>query len=206
MTIDRRDLLRGAALSLVAAVWLTPGRAAALASDEAASFVEATIKEVAELLDSEADSSAKAKRLREIMERRGAMPEIARFVAGTSWRGMSEDQQARFVEAFTGFVSTVYARRFEEYAGQARTNGLFSMDEVTDAGRKGMLVRTLINRVNEPPIVVDWLVTDRPGKIVISDIVIEGVSLLVTQREEIGSMLEARNGDVDKLIDHLASA
>jgi phospholipid transport system substrate-binding protein len=52
---------------------------------------------------------------------------------------------------------------------------------------------------------VEWLVTDQPGQVLIADIVIEGVSLLVTQREEIGGMLEARRGDVEKLIADLAA-
>jgi phospholipid transport system substrate-binding protein len=56
------------------------------------------------------------------------------------------------------------------------------------------------------PVVVEWLVSDRPGRVVIADIVIEGVSLLVTQREEIAAMLEKRGGDVDKLISDLAAA
>lgn len=208
MGIDRRKLLRGAALGLVAGavVWLGPRAAFALTADEAVGFVQDTIEEVAALLEDSGDASAKAARLRAIMEQRAAMPEIARFVAGPAWRGMNEDQQSRFVAAFTGFISTVYAERFQEYSGDVKKTDLFTMGKVVDAGRKGMLVRTSINAAGEAPVSVEWLVTDRPGRAVIADIVIEGVSLLVTQREEIGSMLEARNGDIDRLIDHLASA
>jgi phospholipid transport system substrate-binding protein len=68
-----------------------------------------------------------------------------------------------------------------------------------------MLVKTLIIRTGKAPVVVEWLVTDRPGRVVITDFVIEGVSMLITEREEIGSMLEARGGDVDKLIADLAT-
>lgn len=208
MNMDRRGVLRSGALGLfaAAAAGLAPRWARALSVDEASGFVEQTIEEVAALLEAPGDSGSKAAKLRAIMEKRAAMPEIARFVAGTAWRGMSEDQQARFVDAFTGFISSIYAGRFDEYAGEVPQDNLFTLGRVTDAGRKGMLVRTTINRAGEAPVVVDWLVTDRPGRPVIADIVIEGVSLLVTQREEIGAMLEARQGNVDKLIEHLASA
>ena len=209
MSIDRRNLLRSAMAGLVAVALLLPAAASALTKDEAADFVSATIKDVAALMQSDATSAAKAAELRQIMERRGAMPEIARFVAGTVWRGMSEAQRESFVTAFTGYISGIYARRFQEYAGEAKEvaqGEMFTLGDVTDAGKKGMLVRTRIQRANEAPVVVDWLVSDSPGKTVIADIVIEGVSLLVTQREEIGSMLEARGGNVDKLIEHLASA
>lgn len=213
MAIDRRTLLRSAALGLAAlgliVTTLGPRPAAALAKDAAASFVEETIQEVAELVQNPGTAAEKADRLRAIMERRGAMHEISRFVAGTAWRQMDEAQQKRFVDVFTGYVSAIYARRFNEYAGEAEEvsdNGLFRLGEVVDAGKKGMLVKTSINRANDAPIIVEWLVTDRPGKTVIADIVIEGVSLLVTQREEVGAMLEARGGSIDKLIDHLGSA
>lgn len=208
MLINRRGLLkRAAGVTICGALpAVVPAVAAALSSDEAAAFVRETIEEVAALLEAPGDSATRAAKLREIMERRGAMSEIARFVAGPAWRSMSEAQQSRFVDTFTDYVSAIYARRFEEYSGKARKNELFTMGPVTDAGRKGVLVRTSIITVGEPPITVDWLVTDRPGRIVISDIVIEGVSLLVTQREEIGAMLEARGGDVDRLIADLAAA
>lgn len=208
MVIDRRGLLkRAGCVTMGAAVLvLVPAVAPALSRDDAAEFVRATIEEVAALLEAPGDSAARAAKLREIMERRGAMSEISRFVAGPAWRGMNEAQQGQFTDTFTDYVSAVYARRFEEYSGEAKKDELFTMGAVTDAGRKGMLVRTSIIRVGEAPITVDWLVTDRPGRIVISDIVIEGVSLLVTQREEIGAMLEARGGDVDRLIADLAAA
>ena len=208
MAVDRRVFLGRAAYGALgaAALWLNPVGARALASDEAAEFVRGTIEEVAALLEAPGGSAEKAERLRTIMQNRAAMPEIARFVAGPDWRGLTDSQQSRFIEVFTRYVASVYARRFEEYSGEATEGELFQMGEVIDAGRKGMLVRTSILRANEPPVTVEWLVTDRPGRTVIADIVIEGVSLLVTQREEIGSMLEARGGDMDKLIEHLASA
>jgi phospholipid transport system substrate-binding protein len=68
-----------------------------------------------------------------------------------------------------------------------------------------MLVKTSIIRTGEAPVVVEWLVTDRPGRVVIADIVIEGVSMLISEREEIGSMLEAHGGNVEMLIVDLAT-
>ncbi len=208
MAMDRRVFLGRAACGTAAAVAaaLLPLRALALSPDEAREFVAGTIEEVAALLKSSGDSADKAARLREIMKSRAAMPEIARFVAGPAWRGMSDSQQDQFVEAFTSFVSSVYAGKFEEHSGSAKQDDLFRIEDVVDAGKKGMLVRTSILRVGEPPVTVEWLVSDRPGQTVIADIVIEGISLLVTQREEIGSMLDSRGGDVDRLIADLDSA
>ena len=207
MRIDRRDFLNRTALAVFAGVTagLAPSLSHALSEDEATAHVQMTIDEIMALVDSSGDGASKASRLLAIMERRAAMPQIARFAAGIAWRGMNDDQQTRFVAAFGTFISRIYAGRFQEYAGGGPPGEGFKMGRVIDAGRKGMLVKTSIIRTGEAPVVVEWLVTDRPGRIVITDFVIEGISMLITEREEIGSMLEARGGNVEKLIADLAT-
>jgi phospholipid transport system substrate-binding protein len=202
MRIDRRELLSRTALAVIAGATagLAPSLSHALSEGEATAHVRTTINEVSSLVDSQADSAAKAQRLLFIMEQRAAMPQIARFSAGFAWRGMNEDQQTRFANAFGKYLSGLYAGRFQEYAGTGKTGETFKIGQVVDAGRKGMLVKTSILRTGNEPVEVEWLVTDRPGRVVIADIVIEGISMLVTEREEIGGMLEARGGDVEKLI------
>ncbi|MEM1343614.1 MAG: ABC transporter substrate-binding protein [Pseudomonadota bacterium] len=174
----------------------------ALDETEAREHVRATVDEVLALVRAPGASSAKAGQFRAILERRAAMPQIARFAAGVAWREMNERQQSGYTDAFSHFVSTVYAKRFQEYSGEK-----IEIGRVRDAGRRGLVVES---RVNQPgggaPIAVEWLVSDRPGRIVVADIVIEGVSLLVTQREEIGAMLDSRGGDVERLISDLAGA
>jgi phospholipid transport system substrate-binding protein len=201
MTIGRRELLQRAMLG--AAATMCVGLAPAWALDEAAAtgHVRATIEKVLALVADPGTSDSKASALLAIMRNSAAMPEIARFAAGVVWRDMNEDQQKRFTEAFERFLAVVYARRFQEYSSGVKQGAeAYTVDGVNDAGKKGLLVKTSIARPDGAPVVVDWLVTDKPGRIVIADIVIEGVSLLITQREEIGAMFESRGGDVEKLI------
>ncbi len=207
MRIDRREILNGAVLGVLIGIvpGLTPSFAAALSDSEATAHVQSTIDEVVALVNEPGNGTEKAPRLRDIMERRAAMPEIARFAAGIAWRSMNDDQHARFVSAFAKYVSSIYANRFQEYAGAPANGKLYEVGQVIDAGKKGMLVKTSIARQGDAPVAVDWLVTDTPGRVVIADIVIEGVSMLVTQREEIGAMLESRGGDIEKLITDLAA-
>lgn len=207
MKVDRRVVLGRAALGVAVALvpGILPSRAGALDGAEATSHVVATIDEVVALVNAPGAAADKAARLRAIMERRAAMPEIARFAAGVAWRSMDAQQQARFVDAFSKFVSAIYVGRFEEYSGAAVTGKVYEIGQVVDAGKKGILVKSSIVRQGEAPVSVDWLVTDRPGRVVIADIVIEGVSMLVTQREEIGAMLESRGGDIEKLIQDLSA-
>jgi len=207
MMIERRDLLGRGALfaAAAAAAVLVPSVSLALTKDQAKDYVQGTIQEVAALVDSAGEAATKTPRLLDIMQRRAAMPQIARFAAGVSWRSMSDDQQARFTTAFGKFLAGIYAKRFQEYSGETKAADAFRIGKVVDAGRKGMVVQSTVNRPNEAPVQVDWLVSDQPGRVVVADIVIEGVSMLITEREEIGSMLEARGGNIDKLITDLAA-
>jgi phospholipid transport system substrate-binding protein len=199
MRLTRRDVL-GGALALAGA-GMGAARAEALSGEEAKRHVRSAVDAVMEIVQSEGGTADKAARLREVLQDHAAMPQIARFAAGITWREMSESQQERFTDAFLTYVSVVYARRFQDYSGETVT-----VNGVTDAGRRGLLVESTVSQPEGQPVKVDWLVSDRPGRTVIADIVIEGVSMLVSQREEIGAMLEKRGGDVDKLISDLASA
>jgi len=101
-------------------------------------------------------------KLRDILDRYAAMPQIARFSAGLAWRDMSEAQQDRFTDAFGHYLSTVYARRFQDYSGVT-----VSVGEVRDGGRRGLVVETTVPQPKGQPIIVEWLVSDRPGRTVI---------------------------------------
>lgn len=206
MKFGRRELLLRAMLGAAAAMSVEIVPARALDEAAATGHVRATIEQVLALVADPGSTDAKAPALLEIMRSRAAMPQIARFAAGIVWRDMNEDQQKRFIGAFERFLSVVYARRFQEYSGGVKEGDqAYSVDGVSDAGRKGLLVKTRIARPDGAPVLVEWLVTDQPGRVVIADIVIEGVSLLITQREEIGAMFEARGGDVEKLIAALSA-
>lgn len=195
MTLTRR------AAFVVALGALLPMPAAALSQDVAKDHVRQTVEEVLALVRGPGSTAEKARAFRGILERRVAMPQVARFVAGPRWREMSGDQQNRFADAFTAFVSRTYARRFGDYSGQE-----IALGRVVDAGRRGLLVQSRVVGGGSEPITVEWLVSDRPGRTVIADIVIENVSLLITQRDEVAALFERNRGDVERVIETLASA
>ncbi|MEM1384869.1 MAG: ABC transporter substrate-binding protein [Pseudomonadota bacterium] len=198
---NRRIFLTGIGAAAMAAIGFVPAPALALSGDEAKAHVEAVVEEVLALVRSDGSTGEKADRLGTVMEKRAAMPQIARFAAGRAWRDMSEAQQDRYVPAFTRFVSTIYARRFQDYSGETVT-----VLDAVDAGKKGFLVKSSVTQAGGAPVNVEWLITDRPGRTVLADIIIEGISLLTTQREEISGMLESRGGDLEKLIADLEAS
>ena len=202
MPLNRRTLLAGgvAGAALATLVGTTP--AWALTAQQATSHVEATIGELVALLRQPGSAATRAPELRRIIETRGNLPQIAQFSAGRVWREMNAEQQQRFVDAFANYVAVTYSRRFEEYAG----NPDIFMGQTIDVGQKGFLVETPIRQAQGEPVSVEWLVSDRGGKVEVNDLIIEGVSMATTQREEIAAKFQSRGGDVEALITDLAAA
>ncbi|MGF1551626.1 MAG: phospholipid-binding protein MlaC [Paracoccaceae bacterium] len=198
--IARSGLSRLAALCLGLALALAAPAARALEPEEAKSFVQETTDEMLELVRSDASASEKADRFEALMERRGAMPQIAKFAAGRIWREMDEGQRDAFADAFAHWLAVTYSRRFQEYSGQT-----IEIVETRDAGNRGIEVVTRVVGGGQAPVRVVWLVSDRPGRTVLADLVIEGVSMLITQREEV-SAIYAREGGVDGLIERMEAA
>jgi phospholipid transport system substrate-binding protein len=202
MLVNRRTMmaagLAGVAMAAIAGV----APAFALSAEQATAHVQATINDLMTLLRQPSDAASRAPELRRIMETRANLPQIARFSAGRVWREMSPEQQQRFVDAFSGYVAATYSRRFNEYAG----NPDIYIGRTIDAGQKGIVVESPIRQQQGAPIAVEWLVSDRGGKVEIVDLIIEGISMATTQREEIAAKFQSRSQDVEALITDLAAA
>ena len=192
MKLSRRDFFVG---GLAVAV-LPAAPALALSEADARAHIEKTIEDIRALLRTPGSGVSRAPQLQAIMEQRSNMPLLARFSAGLAWREMSDAQQAEFTKAFAQHVAVTYARRFDEYSGDPK----ISVSQTIDAGRKGILVQSPIEVPNREPIAVEWLVSDRGGRVEVVDLIIEGISMAATQREEIGAMLDKRGGNIDTLI------
>lgn len=120
---------------------------------------------------------------------------LIRNVLGSRWNALSPTQQSDFRSAFQAYVVKAYADRFYNYAGQPMT--VLS----SDLGSNGqVLVRTRVQMPNGgSQVPVDWQVSQVAEGVRISDVVIDGVSLTRTQRDEFASVIQANGGDVAKL-------
>ncbi|MEM0943358.1 MAG: ABC transporter substrate-binding protein [Pseudomonadota bacterium] len=194
-------MIRRLFLGSLTAFGLIAGPAASLDEQTAITFVSETIDEVVVMMTDGGEGPANVTELRRIVDRRIALDAVARFVIGAAWRDMSDDQRSRFAEAFASSVTKSYAGRFEDFRGDRQAvRDSIAVRRAIDAGRKGTLVETEISPPSLPTIRMDFLVSDRPGRPAIVDVIIEGVSLAVTQRDIITGMLDARGGDVEVLI------
>lgn len=120
---------------------------------------------------------------------------LSRNVLGSRWTALNPAQQRDFRSAFQAYVVKAYADRFYTYAGQPMT---VVSTGVAPSGN--VLVRTSVQMPNGgAQVPVDWHVSEVAGGARISDVVIDGVSLTRTQRDEFASVIQANGGDVGKL-------
>ncbi|QIE57042.1 ABC transporter substrate-binding protein [Pikeienuella piscinae] len=196
------QITRRGALTLTAgALALASGRATALTATAAEDFVESLIKDLRALVEDDRKGPEGAAEFLALLERKSTLEAVGRFAMGRTWRDMSEAQQAAYQAAFRTYISNTYQRRFGEYSGED-----ISLTGVLDAGQKGVLVKSVVTRPSAEPVTVEWLVTDRTGSPLLSDIIFEGVSLAITLRETFGGMVDKRNGDIDLFIADLAAS
>lgn len=202
MIINRTEFTRRGALFLAAgAMALSAGGASALAPNEAESFVAEVIGEMRKLIDNDAKGAEGAAEFLALLEKRAAIDSVGKFAVGRTWREMSDAQQKAYLTAFRSYISQTYQNRFGDYAGED-----IVVTGSTDAGKKGIIVKSDLVRPKGGPLKVDWVVTDRTGSPLLADVMFEGVSLAITLRETFGGMLEKRKGDVDGFIADLAAS
>ena len=113
-----------------------------------------------------------------------------------TWSGKPHQvQRSQFVE---DFIVRSYAIRFAGYSGQT-----FAVKGSTPGPKETTVVHSRVLQRNAEPIRVDWRVEPRGGKLVITDIIVEGVSMSVTQRSEFASVIQSSGGKVEGLLEAL---
>jgi len=122
---------------------------------------------------------------------------IGRFVLGRHWREASDDQKAQYQQLFEKMVITVYTQRFDNYAGQQ-----FSVHGSTpvDGAASDVLVHSQIVQTEQgaPPVAVDWRVRSEGSQNKVVDVMVEGVSMSLTQRNDFDGVVA--QGGMDGLI------
>ncbi len=189
---DRRTLLSG--LQLALAALLLGGRSvqAAVSAEAAQQLIESVGVEVlAVLRDPALDNQQKFARLVALLDGPIDLEIIARLILGRHWRSASEAQQAEYLQLFRAFALDNLASRLHVYDGQD-----FEIVGAQAVNDRDAVVATRVTGGGRPPLKVDWRVRERDdGDLVAIDVIVEGVSLIVTQRSEFSAVIERRGMD-----------
>lgn len=158
------------------------GRAlAATGHPTAAAFIDTLGRRVLEVLNAERlDRPARLERLTTLLDEATDLVLVARLVLGRYWRQASDVQRREYVALFRSLVLKTMADRLETYGGE--TYQIVGAQPVDD---RDTIVSTRIGRpATGAKIAVDWRVRDEAGRLLLIDIIAEGVSMVVTQRSE----------------------
>jgi phospholipid transport system substrate-binding protein len=188
----RRSLLPAALALLVGSAASAPHAAAA--TDPAAMIIDLGNRAL-EVLAKPVSPRQRAARFRELLHEDFDMPAIARFVLGRYWRIATQAEQEEFVRLFAEYATLAYSNRLAQYTGEKlKVTGSRPEPE-------GSLVTSFILRTNgSPPARVDWRLSLTDGGYKITDVIVEGISMAVTQRSEFASVIRRHGGQVQGLL------
>lgn len=150
------------------------------------------------LSDSSLSQAQKEKEFRKLLVRNFDMPTIGRFALGKNWRNATPAQQKEYLNLFEDMVVRVYSGRFGDYKGEA-----FDVASSRATGKKDISVTSYIVPNGGSKVQVDWRVRNKGGKFKIIDVIIEGVSMSLTQRSDFSSVIQRGGGDFEVLLNHL---
>ncbi len=193
--LNRRTFLFLTAASLLPAVSGLPRPVLAQPLDGRASAFVKNIgdKLVAVVNGAESDREKRVK-LTAIIDGAVDVDGVARFCLGRFWRDASAEQQQRYTELFHQVLVNNITAKLGEYRGVRFTMGRAQQRD------DNAVVSTVVERPNNPPTNVDWIISNPGSRPKIIDVIAEGTSLRLTQRQDYASYLSRNNNSIDALI------
>jgi len=190
-----RSTLASCALALFVAcmnVMPVPARAAS----DPASFINDLGTRAIAVLSSARPEKERENGFRALFDTGFDVQGIARFALGRNWQTASEAQRAEFTTLFSTYMIHVYVVRFSEFTGLA-----FKVTGARPDGDDGSLVSSQMGASGgTSPVNVGWRVASAGGGFKITDVVVEGVSMAITQRQEFASVIQRGGGDLEVLL------
>ena len=126
---------------------------------------------------------------------------ISKFVLSKAWKNASDEQKESYLIAFKDYFVSSYANKLDQYAGE-------KVDVVgsQEAGKYVIVESNIIREGTDTlKINLKWRLLNKDNQIKIIDLNIEGISLVIAQREEFLSFLANNDYDLDKLIEKIVS-
>ena len=192
---------RGAlGLLLAGGAALVGGPVLALDTAQARQLIDRLVAEIQAIIDSGRSEAQMYRDFEGIFAKYADVPTIARFTLGPDARSASAAEMQAFTNAFASYLARKYGKRFREFiGGSIRVNS-------ANAIRNGFAVETTTLLRGSSPFEVVFLVSDRSGRDVFYDMLVEGVSLLKSEAVEVRAMLDRNRGSIAGLVQDLNRA
>ena len=184
---------RGLGVALLFAACLAAGPRGAAAQD-AATFVQNLGNEAIHVLGQSVPPAQRTAHFRRLFDSDFDLPGAARFVLGPNARALTPEQNQEFLTLFREYLAQAYSKRLAEYGGEPfRVTGTRQNGEET-------IVASQVQRRSGNPVEIDWHVLGRDGRMLITDVYVDGVSMKLTHRQEFASIIQRNGGRPDALL------
>ncbi|MDA9361922.1 ABC transporter substrate-binding protein [Ascidiaceihabitans sp.] len=166
----------------------------ALTQVEARNLIDSLVAKINSVIGSGKPEATMIKELQGIFRRYADVQIMAQYALGVDGRRASASQKRAFGKAFEIYIARKYGKRFREFVG--------GKVEVKSSRKTkvGYEVKTTATLRGSAPFEVTFLVSSKSGKDLFFNMFIEGVNLLLTERTEIGALLDRNGGKIDKMI------
>jgi len=153
------------------------------------------------LADKSLSDEDKGNKFRAMLADSFDLPTIARFVIGRSWASATPEQQQEYMKLFESLVVKTYSDSFALYTGE----GFKVRNAVPETEKDSVVNSDITHPDGSAATTVTWRVRTKDGKMGIIDVVVEGVSMSLTQRQEYASVIQRNGGDINALLDLMRS-
>jgi len=163
-------------------------------TEKASAFVKSTGDRLVAIVNGPGTAASKRAAMTQILNADVDVDGIGRFCLGRFWRQATPEQQKQYLALFHEVLVTNITSKLGEYQGVTFTMGRARPQD------EEAVVSTTVVRPNNPPTAVDWIIANPTTTPKIIDVVAEGTSLRLTQRQDYASYLTHNNNNVDALI------
>ena len=163
-------------------------------------FVQSTVNRASTILASNNSKEKKIEKLKSIAKETVDINGIGLYTLGSIRKTLNEEQLSEYKNLFKDYFLASFSSRLAEY-----TNPEIDVFDREVLNPNYTIVNSLLKATNErPEVKIDWRVyTKDPENPLIRDLIIEGLSLARTQKEEFASILNSNDGDINALFEAL---
>ncbi len=165
-------------------------------SIEADVFVQSTVNRASKVLSENISKDDKISKLKSIALETVDIRGIGFYTLGPIRKDLNDNQKNKYTQLFQKYFLKSFSSRLAEY-----TNPEIDVFDKEILNKNYTIVNSLLKGTDErPEVKIDWRIyTKDPKNLLIRDLIIEGLSLARTQKEEFSSILNSNNGDIDSL-------
>jgi phospholipid transport system substrate-binding protein len=163
-------------------------------------FVQSTVNRAADTLGGNLSKEERIEELKKIAKDTVDIRGIGFYSLGSHRKGLSDEKKEEYSKVFESYFMTSFSSRLAEYS-----NPVIEVNSKEKINENYTIVSsTLLATEKRPAIKIEWRIyTKNPDKPLIRDLIIEGLSLARTQKEEFNSIIQSAGGDVEALLANL---